>query len=291
MTKSKTHYKKGMGSLLGLLIIVILLGGGMAAFVMTKPSEQPPPEQPPTNGQPPTTPENGNGQPPTNGQPQIPETIKAIGTIEKLEISAWMYGTHTLSENEKIKYALASEAVDLNQYLNKTVEVEGTLKEGYPVDGGPPYLIVKKMRIIESITVITDKSEYATGEIINITIKNGSPDTVSYWNRVNNAALFPFSIENKIAESWEEIAVKSVCACDISCLYETPGPLELNPGETIERPWTQYKECDEQIEEGTYRIRFDYYHPFNPEDLEIQSIPIPPDAEKLSVYSNEFEIK
>src|SRR3990167_4237918 len=69
--------------------------------------------------------------------------ITAQGNIQPLEGSIWQYGTHTLlDEDGDILYALSSDAVTLDDYDGKKVEVQGSLKEGYPVDGGPPYIEV-----------------------------------------------------------------------------------------------------------------------------------------------------
>ena len=45
--------------------------------------------------------------------------------------------------------ALSSDAVTLDDYNGKKVEVQGSLKEGYPVDDGPQYMqvvAVKEMK-------------------------------------------------------------------------------------------------------------------------------------------------
>lgn len=64
------------------------------------------------------------------------------GTLAPLEVSIWQYGTHTLTTDNGGFYAVKSDDVDLNQYNNMVVEVEGSLVEGYPVDSGPEFLDV-----------------------------------------------------------------------------------------------------------------------------------------------------
>ena len=71
------------------------------------------------------------------------------GTIQRLEVTSFMYGTHALFDNSgKILYALRSHTLDLSAYIGKHVEVTGTLVPGYPVDGGPPFLDVSKVQEI-----------------------------------------------------------------------------------------------------------------------------------------------
>jgi len=69
--------------------------------------------------------------------------IEAEGIIEVLEVSAWMYGTHILLNDDGIiMYALRSSEIDLDYYVAKRTKIEGNLVPGYPVDGGPLYLDV-----------------------------------------------------------------------------------------------------------------------------------------------------
>lgn len=70
--------------------------------------------------------------------------VEASGTLERLEMSTWMYGTHILVERDgEVLYALKSETADLASYEGKKVRVAGILVPGYPVDGGPEYLQVE----------------------------------------------------------------------------------------------------------------------------------------------------
>lgn len=64
------------------------------------------------------------------------------GLIEKPEMTSYMYGTHTISNDTK-RYALQSKTIDLDRYIQKTVSIKGDSVKGYPVDGGPVLIDVK----------------------------------------------------------------------------------------------------------------------------------------------------
>jgi hypothetical protein len=66
------------------------------------------------------------------------------GIIKKLEITTWQYGTHTIDIGDKF-YALKSDNIDLNKYNDQVVSIWGNKIEGYPVDGGPEYIDVKRI--------------------------------------------------------------------------------------------------------------------------------------------------
>lgn len=67
------------------------------------------------------------------------------GIIEEQGITSYQYGTHILNTGEDF-YALKSEKIDLGQYVNKKVTLKAEKIEGYPVDGGPEYLLVTEVR-------------------------------------------------------------------------------------------------------------------------------------------------
>lgn len=67
--------------------------------------------------------------------------MEITGTIQQQGITSYQYGSHTIS-NEETFYALTSERVNLNNYLNQKVTIVAERIEGYPVDGGPVYLKV-----------------------------------------------------------------------------------------------------------------------------------------------------
>ncbi len=68
--------------------------------------------------------------------------VEFKGLIIKQGITSYMYGTHTITGNNKT-YALKSSTVNLNDYVDKTVTIKGSKIDGYPVDGGPDYIDVK----------------------------------------------------------------------------------------------------------------------------------------------------
>ena len=73
-----------------------------------------------------------------------PGEVTATGFIKKQGITTYMYGTHVLlDDNGQTLYALRSNTIDLNKYINRKVTVRGSLVNGYPIDSGPNYLNVK----------------------------------------------------------------------------------------------------------------------------------------------------
>ncbi len=74
------------------------------------------------------------------------ETLKQYeGTIEAAGITSYQYGTHIL-RNESDWYALKSDTIDLTNYEGREVTISASVIEGYPVDGGPVYLNVQKIK-------------------------------------------------------------------------------------------------------------------------------------------------
>lgn len=75
------------------------------------------------------------------------DSVQAQGTMQHQGITTYMYGTHILVDRSgKTLYALRNSTLDLNTYIDKYVEVSGTLVAGYPVDGGPPLLDVSMVQ-------------------------------------------------------------------------------------------------------------------------------------------------
>lgn len=68
-------------------------------------------------------------------------TFEVTGTIQKLEATAFQYGTHTISG-----FALRSSSVNLDDYINQSVTIVGYKIDGYPVDGGPDYIEVEQLK-------------------------------------------------------------------------------------------------------------------------------------------------
>lgn len=73
------------------------------------------------------------------------DQMEITGTIQQQGMTSYQYGTHTLT-NEEIFYALKSEAVDLDEYLEEEVTLVAEKITGYPVDGGPDYLLVLRVK-------------------------------------------------------------------------------------------------------------------------------------------------
>lgn len=71
--------------------------------------------------------------------------IEISGVIQKQEMTTYQYGTHTISNGDK-QYALKSSTQDLNKYLNQNVTIIGEKIAGYPIEGGPEYLEVLKVK-------------------------------------------------------------------------------------------------------------------------------------------------
>lgn len=77
---------------------------------------------------------------------------KWTGTISKQEVSFHQYGTHTFKGNvlddnpenkhKKIQFALKSDKINLNKWIDKDVIITGRKIEGYPIEGGPDYINV-----------------------------------------------------------------------------------------------------------------------------------------------------
>ena len=92
----------------------------------------------------------GEDQSPTAIEPNEKfETQTAIGVIKNQSLSSYMYGTHRLCENcGNTKYALQSTKINLDNYIDKTVRIEGELVAGYPVDGGPKLIEITNIMLI-----------------------------------------------------------------------------------------------------------------------------------------------
>ncbi len=79
------------------------------------------------------------------------EGVKRDGVLTAVQMSAWMYGSHVLSDDTgKPLTALSGQKIDLDEYDGQNVEVKGTLKGGYPVDSGPEYLEVQSIKAIKN---------------------------------------------------------------------------------------------------------------------------------------------
>lgn len=73
------------------------------------------------------------------------EHMEVKGIIEQQGMTSYQYGTHTITARDTF-YALRSTKVDLDEYNGKEVKIYGNKIEGYPIDGGPEFLEVKKIK-------------------------------------------------------------------------------------------------------------------------------------------------
>lgn len=76
-------------------------------------------------------------------------SVEATGTLEKPELTAYMYGTHAITdESTGTFYALKSEAVDLDQYVGERVTISGAVVPGYEegeISAGPALVEVSSI--------------------------------------------------------------------------------------------------------------------------------------------------
>jgi hypothetical protein len=69
------------------------------------------------------------------------DTIEITGTIQKQGVTTHQYGTHTIKD-----YAISSSSVTLDNYINQKVTIIGQKVDGYPMEDGPEYITVKKIK-------------------------------------------------------------------------------------------------------------------------------------------------
>ncbi len=71
--------------------------------------------------------------------------VEAVGVLEKPEATSYQYGTHAITDEAGTDYALQSNLVDLDEYVEERVTVYGALVSGFEdgqVEGGPPLMDV-----------------------------------------------------------------------------------------------------------------------------------------------------
>lgn len=74
---------------------------------------------------------------------------KFLGRIEPTGMTSYMYGSHVLVSEEG-RYALEPfDGLDqsLGSFEGKRVRIIGRLRDGYPVDGGPPLINVREITV------------------------------------------------------------------------------------------------------------------------------------------------
>jgi len=73
--------------------------------------------------------------------------VTATGKLSKLGVTAFQYGTHGLTVDNKLAYALKSATVNMDQYVDKQVTIKGVMQhEG--LSGGPPLVDVTSVEAI-----------------------------------------------------------------------------------------------------------------------------------------------
>lgn len=82
----------------------------------------------------------------TTNNAQSGESVTVQGTVAKMGMTTFQYGTHLLEAGEK-SYALKAENINLDNYLNKKVTIKGKKVPGYPVEGGPDFVDVTLVKI------------------------------------------------------------------------------------------------------------------------------------------------
>lgn len=68
-----------------------------------------------------------------------------VGKLEVIEMSTWMYGTHTITTDEGEFFAVTADNIELNEYNGSEVMIAGTVVDGYPVENGPVLIKVNKI--------------------------------------------------------------------------------------------------------------------------------------------------
>lgn|SRR5690606_11710905 len=73
-------------------------------------------------------------------------SMEISGTIEPIGMTTWQYGSHTITNDDGILYALRSEKLKLENYEGRRVTLKGDKVEGYPVENGPEFIEVIEIK-------------------------------------------------------------------------------------------------------------------------------------------------
>jgi len=79
---------------------------------------------------------------------EMAQSIRAEGVIEKRRITTYQYGTHALTDGGKTLFALRGDGMKLEDYVGKRVRIRGSRIAGYPISGGPDYLDIKRVEVL-----------------------------------------------------------------------------------------------------------------------------------------------
>jgi UDP-galactopyranose mutase len=79
---------------------------------------------------------------------QLKVNLSIEGVVRKQGITTYQYGSHILKTADKY-FALRSKDVNLDEYIDKKVKISGEKIEGYPLSGGPEFILVKGIEHIK----------------------------------------------------------------------------------------------------------------------------------------------
>ncbi len=144
----------------------------------------------------------------------------------------------------------------------------------------------------KEVIVLTDKSEYVQGEVVDVAVTNYLDESV--WYRKWCGMLSFWFLEKDVGGEWEGVQIRGPCLSATSPLF-----IELESGGSISSSWDMYwyvggwnySKPVENLglaEPGTYRFGF-VYHPncSKVQDYYDCKYPLNP----ITVYSNEFTVK
>ena len=79
---------------------------------------------------------------------EMAQSVQVEGVVEKRRITTYQYGTHILTDGGKTLFALRGDRLTLDEYVGKRVRITGSRIAGYPLGGGPDYLDVKRVEVL-----------------------------------------------------------------------------------------------------------------------------------------------
>lgn len=74
--------------------------------------------------------------------------LELTGTVEPIGITSFQYGSHKLMTEDSL-FAIKSNNVDLMKYEFKTVNIQGILIKGYPIENGPVLIEVQSIQLAD----------------------------------------------------------------------------------------------------------------------------------------------
>jgi hypothetical protein len=83
-----------------------------------------------------------------DSMPRPGQPFSISGEVKPVQMTTYMYGSHQLVTNKGL-YAISSakgSGINLNEYEGERITARVSRVEGYPVDGGPPYLFVHEIK-------------------------------------------------------------------------------------------------------------------------------------------------